>query len=249
MPKFQYFLPPYSLAEPDVLAFVLIPIGLVALFGWGVAYSWRQAGETAAQSRRTALLAVAAAALWMALTWTLANRGVLLAQGPPPPFGIMVAGVLVLAPIVALGRIGTRIARFVPLWALVAVQSFRLPLEIAMHRLAERGIMPPQMSYSGRNWDILTGASALLVALLLWAGLGGRKLVWVWNVAGLALLLNIVAIAVMSVPTFQYFGPLRVNVFVMLTPFVWLPAVMVLTALAGHLVILRSLTLQANLEP
>jgi hypothetical protein len=248
MPKFQYFLPPYSLTEPDIFAFVLIPLVLVALFGWGVYYSARQAGDTAPHSRRTALLAVAAAAGWMALTWTLANRGVLLAQGPPPPFGIMLAGVLVLAPIVALGRIGARIARFVPLWALVAVQSFRLPLEIAMHRLVERGIMPPQMSYSGRNWDIVTGASALCVALLLWAGLGGRKLVWVWNAAGLALLVNIVAIAVLSVPTFQYFGPLRVNVFVMLTPFVWLPAVMVLTALAGHLVIFRSLAPQANLE-
>jgi hypothetical protein len=31
-----------------------------------------------------------------------------------------------------------------------------------------------------------------------------------------------------------------VNVFVMLTPFVWLPAVMVLAALAGQIVIFRS---------
>jgi len=246
--KFRYILPPYSLSEPDILAFVLIPLVLVALFGWAVYYSWRQAGETSANSRRTALLVVVAAAAWMAATWTLANRGVLLEPGPPPPIALMLVGVITLACLIAFGRIGTRVARYLPLWALVGVQAFRLPLELVMHELAERGIMPPQMSYSGRNWDILTGASAILVGLLLWADFGGRKLVWVWNVAGLALLANILAIAVLSLPQFQYFGPMRVNVFVMLTPFVWLPAVMVLAALAGHLVIFRALR-TVNTEP
>jgi len=238
--KLQYFLPPYSLSEPEVLAFVLIPLVLVALFGWAVYYSARKAGDTSAHARRTALLVVAAAAGWMALTWTMASRGMLLAQGRPPRVALVLVAVLALAGLIAFGRIGTRIARYVPLWALVAVQAFRLPLEIAMHQLAERGLMPPQMSYGGRNWDILTGASAMLVALLLWAGFGGRKLVWIWNLAGLALLANVLAIAVLSFPQFQYFGPLRVNVFVMLTPFVWLPAVMVLAALAGQMVIFRS---------
>jgi heme exporter protein D len=36
-----------------------------------------------------------------------------------------------------------------------------------------------------------------------------------------------------------------VNVFVMYAPFVWLPAVMVLAALAGHLVVFRALRAQA----
>jgi len=244
--KFQYFIPPYSSSDPDVLAFVLIPIALVALFGWAVYYAWRQAGEAPANSRRTALLVVAAAAAWMALTWTLASRGVLLSQTLPPPFALVVVGMVVLACVVAYGRIGGRLARHVPLWALVGVQAFRLPLEIAMHQLAERGIMPPQMTYTGRNWDIVTGASAILVALLLWAEMGGRKLVWIWNVAGLALLANVLTIAVLSFPQFQYFGPMRVNVFVMLTPFVWLPAVMVLAALAGHLIIFRAISFSAD---
>ena len=36
-----------------------------------------------------------------------------------------------------------------------------------MHRMAERGIMPPQMTYTGRNFDIVTGATAIVVAALL----------------------------------------------------------------------------------
>ena len=110
---------------------------------------------------------------------------------------------------------------------LVAVQGFRLPLEIAMHALVARGIMPVQMSYSGRNFDIVTGAAAVIVAVLVKAGYGGRRLVAAWNVLGLGLLVNVVTVAIVSTPRIRYFGDQHVVTFVTYTPFVWLPAVMV----------------------
>jgi hypothetical protein len=67
-----------------------------------------------------------------------------------------------------------------------------------------------------------------------------------WNVLGLALLGNVVTIAILSTPLFRYFGDDRLNVWVTYPPFVWLPAVMVLAALAGHLLIFRAV---AALEP
>jgi hypothetical protein len=123
----------------------------------------------------------------------------------------------------------------------VAAQSFRLPLELAMHAMYERGIMPLEMSYSGRNFDIVTGASAIIVALLVAAGRGGRRLVLSWNVLGLVLLGNVVTVAILGTPAIRYFGDDHLNVWVTYAPFVWLPAIMVLAALAGHLVIFRAL--------
>jgi hypothetical protein len=152
---------------------------------------------------------------------------------------LLLGGVLVLSVTIATSRLGTRLATGLPLWALVGVHVFRLPLELAMHGLAERGIMPVQMSYSGRNFDIVTGITAPIVAWLVWRGIGGNWLVIAWNLLGLGLLMNIVAVAIASTPPFAAFGPDRLNIFVMVTPFVWLPAVMVVAALAGHLVILR----------
>jgi hypothetical protein len=52
----------------------------------------------------------------------------------------------------------------------------------------------------------------------------------VWNFFGFALLVNIVAIAVVSTPLFRWFGDERVNVFVTYPPFVWLPGVLVMAA-------------------
>jgi small-conductance mechanosensitive channel len=183
----------------------------------------------------------------MAITWTAARSGVLREwDRRPPPFAFLVFGIVAFSALIAFSGVGRRLARFVPLWALVAVQAFRLPLELAMHAMSDRGIMPGIMSYSGRNFDIVTGASAIVVALLTASGLGGRRLVMIWNIAGLALLTNVVIVAILATPAIRYFGDQQLNVWVTYPPFVWLPAVLVLAALAGHLVIFRALSARAE---
>ena len=53
--------------------------------------------------------------------------------------------------------------------------------------------------------------------------------------------MNVVTVAILATPRFRYFGDHNLNVWVTYPPFVWLPAVMVLAAFAGHLVIFRAL--------
>jgi hypothetical protein len=226
--------------DPVVLAFVAIPLVLVAALAAGVYIAWVRAG--AVHPERAALLTVVAAAAWMAITWWAAASGILADwQRTPPPFAFLVLSIVIVSFALAFSTAGARLSTHLPLWVLVGVQSFRLPLELAMHAMYERGVMPVEMSYSGRNFDIVTGATAIVVALLVRSGHAGRLVVAAWNVVGLALLLNIVTVAVLATPRFQYFGPDHLNVWVMQTPFVWLPAVMVLAALAGHLLVGRAL--------
>ena len=237
-------MPSYSLADPPVLAFVLLPAALAIVFVWGVAAAWRRTGQPA-RAGQAALRAAAGTLIWMGVTFAVADRGVLLDwHRTPPPFALLVVSIVTLAMAIAFSPLGARLAQL-PIWTLVAVQAFRLPLEIAMHALVSRGLMPDQMSYSGRNFDILTGATAIVVAALARAGMGGRRLVAVWNIAGLALLVNIVTVAILSTPRFAAFGPERLNVFIAHAPFVWLPAVLVLAAIAGHLIIFRALRSRA----
>lgn len=230
------------MSDPLVLAFVVIPVALAAGLAWGAAVAWRRAGADRSAARRAGVLTLAAAVVWMAATWFAAASGVLANFEPiPPPFAFLVFAIVVLSFALAFSTLGTHLATHLPLWLLVAVQGFRLPLELAMHGMYERGVMPVQMSYSGRNFDIVTGATALVVALIAWSGRGGRGLVAAWNILGLALLVNVVTVAILGTPRFQYFGPDHLNVWVMRPPFVWLPAVMVLAALAGHLLVFRAL--------
>ena len=233
------------MADPATLAFVLLPVLLVASLAIGVWWSWRRAGEPRARAVRAVALVVAAAAVWMTVTWRAAASGALRQwDDTPPPFALLIAGIFGIAFRLAFSTTGRRLAQHVPLWALVGIQSFRYPLELAMHVMYERGLMPVQMSYSGRNFDIVTGITALLVSGLLVIGRAGRRTVAAWNVLGVLLLANIVVVAILSLPAFRYFGDDQVNVWVADPPYVWLPAVMVLAALAGHLLVFRALRLQ-----
>lgn len=232
----------YALFDPAFGAFILIPILLLALLVWGVVYAWRRSGAQPSATLWAALLTAVGGAIWMGVTWALADRGVFREWAKdPPPFGLLMVGVIILSIAIAFSGLGRKLALFVPLWVLVAVQAFRLPLELSMHAMYERGIMPGIMSYSGRNFDILTGATAILVAVTLAAGFSVRWLIWAWNIVGLALLVNVVSVAVLATPRFRFFGDDQLNVWVTSAPYVWLPAVMVIAAFTGHFLIFRAL--------
>jgi hypothetical protein len=231
-----------SYTDPAVLAFVVIPLMLAAALVWAAGYAWRRAGAETPRVVRAVTLTLAGTATWMSVTWIVAASGAFRQWNQmPPPFALLVVAIVLLAARLAFSGLGRQIATHVPLWALVGIQAFRLPLELAMHALVDRGTMPVQMSYTGLNFDIVTGTTAIIVALLVAAGRAGRWLVMGWNLLGLALLINVMVVAILSTPRFAYFGQDQLNVFVTYPPFVWLPAVMVLAAFAGHLLIFRAL--------
>ncbi|HVQ17031.1 MAG TPA: hypothetical protein VMS40_25685 [Vicinamibacterales bacterium] len=232
----------YNPFEPAPLTFIVLPVFLACLLVWGTAAAWRRSGAPSDTARRAAVMSVVAACAWMAITWIVAASGVFREwERTPPPFAFLVIAVFALGFAIAFSRFGARIATALPLWVLVLVQGFRLPLELAMHGMYTRGIMPVQMTYTGLNFDIVTGALAIVVGVLAAAGKAGRGIVAAWNILGLALLMNVVTVAILGTPRFRYFGDDHLNVWVTYPPFVWLPAVMVLAALAGHLVIFRAL--------
>lgn len=222
--------------------FVAMAIVLATVFVVGVAAA-RPPGEPPATTRRWTLLAAVGAVIWLKATWLVAWSGVLRRfDAVPPPFAGFVIAFVVLGVAAAFSPLGTRLVRGWSLAALVGVQAFRLPLELLMHRAHEEGVMPEQMSYSGWNFDIVTGTSALLLAVVLRWWHVPRWVVLGWNVLGLALLVNVVTIAIVSTPIFRWFGNDRLNTWVAYPPFVWLPAVMVVVAWAGHLLVFRKLS-------
>jgi hypothetical protein len=220
---------------------------LTVLLALGILWNVYLAGRGLRESRRRTWLftgfAAAGIAAWMTITWRVAATGVLADfDRRPPPIVLLLITVLSLSAVVAFTRYGTRFVNGLPLWILIAGQSFRLPLELLMHQAANEGVMPPQMSYSGWNFDIVTGATAIPVAW--WLARGhrhARTLAIVWNVMGTLLLANILTVAMVSTPVVAAFGRDRLNVWVAYPPYVWLPTMMVVTAITGHLVIFRKL--------
>lgn len=181
--------------------------------------------------------------LWLWATGGLALSGILgRFDIRPAPFAVLMVLTVLLAAYVGLSRVGAALATL-PLSWLVGLNAFRFPLELLMHQAVTEGVMPKQMSYTGWNFDILTGVTAMALAPAIAAGRVPRWAIGVWNALGAALLLNVVTIAVASTPLFGAFGkaPHKLNTFVAFFPYVWLPTVLVATALVLHIVIARAL--------
>jgi hypothetical protein len=190
-------------------------------------------------ARQTIIAAIATAG-WLGITLALARTGMLGFSTTPPTMMVLIAVALVLATAIGTSGLGRQIATGIPLAALVGVQGFRFPLELMLHRAYNEGLMPIQMSFSGFNFDILTGLSAILVALVLVWKPRSLTLVRIWNTTGIVLLANIVTIALLSAPSpFRAFHNEPANVWIAETPWVWLPTVYVFAAITGHILVYR----------
>ncbi len=201
--------------------------------------------------RRYAIGAGVALVGWMALTGGLAALGVLNDFSVFPPRIMPVVALSMVAVVgITVSRLGERLAIQTPLAWLVGFQIFRIAVEIGLALLHYAGIVPVQMTFEGRNWDILSGLVAVEVAWLASRRRLSRNGLLLWNLLGLGLLLNILVVSIVSMPTpFRMFQEGPANTFIATFPFVWLPAILVPAALLGHLLVFRRLLGRSTLRP
>ncbi|HEY6506270.1 MAG TPA: hypothetical protein VIZ28_19975 [Chitinophagaceae bacterium] len=131
-----------------------------------------------------------------------------------------------------------------PLQTLTWLNIVRVPVEIGLYYLAVYKTIPQLMTFEGRNFDIIAGITAPLIA---WFGFIKRKLpkkvILGWNIICLLLVLNILTNGILSVPTrFQQFAFDQPNIAVLYFPYIWLPAFIVPAVIFTHLVSIRQLT-------
>jgi hypothetical protein len=227
------------MTDPTLAAlFVALAIAVQFVFLIGVYFAYCERPNVAT----VFLVAMVASGAWLMLTFAAARTGKLRFDGSPPTMMLLIVLIFAMAFVVGFSRLGKQLATL-PLVALVGFQAYRLPLELMMHRAYEDGIMPVQMSFSGRNFDIVTGTTAALLGAALYLRPGLPViLVKLWNWMGILLLANVLVIAILSMPTpLRKFHNEPSNVWVSQAPWVWLPAVFVLLAIAGHIVIARKL--------
>ncbi|MDH3530866.1 MAG: hypothetical protein OEQ28_14980 [Acidobacteriota bacterium] len=181
-------------------------------------------------------------ALWASISGLIGYSGVVQDFSTLPPrilflFLPMLAGVV----FVAFSRFGKRLTNF-SLTFLVGFQSFRILVELLIHEAVKQGVAPPQLTWTGMNFDIITGITALL--LIPFAKRLPHAAIHIWNVIGIGLLALVVCVAIVSMPTpMQLLKP--DNVWVAYFPFIWLPTIMVTFAFLGHLVLYRKLRFSA----
>ena len=119
----------------------------------------------------------------------------------------------------------------------------RIPVEIVLLWLFVNKTIPRVMTFEGRNFDILSGLSAPLVYYFAFVKKNiGKKVLIGWNIICLALLLNVVSSAILSLPDrYQQFGFEQPNIALGYFPFILLPAFLVPMVMFATMAALRQL--------
>ncbi|MEZ4323138.1 MAG: hypothetical protein R3F61_37070 [Myxococcota bacterium] len=186
---------------------------------------------------RQGAVAAGVSVAWVAITSIPTGAGLITPENALPGAPLLMGTMFLVSVGVVGSPLGRRIAHGLPLWALVGVQGMRFPLELVLHRWAEEGVAPPQMTWTGQNVDIVAGLVCLALAPF---ADRSRAAAWASQVVGIALLANVLRVVVLSLPT-----PLRSFEVPLMLPFslpaVWIATVCVATAVMAHGLVLRRL--------
>ena len=187
--------------------------------------------------------------IWIGVLTILSSNGFFsdFSKLPPGPALAMLIPLPIIG-IVTFSKKGTQLLQTVPSHWLVFMQSFRIIVELLLLFAFMAGKLPVQMTFEGRNFDVITGVLALPIGYLLAKRKTyASKLAIAFNIIGVLLLLNILVIAVLSMPTaIRYFMNEPSNTLVGQFPFILLPGVLVPIAYTMHIFSLRQLFLKQN---
>ncbi len=236
--------------EPKLMPAILMSIlslGSLVIILRGLKFALPKTGWTEDQQQKTFTKAVVGILIWVALISLLAIKGFFsdFSKMPPRP------GLAVLLPLpvilwIAFSKKGSALLRSIPPHWLIGMQAFRILVEIILWRAFLQNLLPVQMTFEGNNFDVLSGVLAIPVAMFIrkkWS----PGVVLAYNIIGLLLLLNILVIAVLSMPTpLRHFMNEPANTLVGEFPFIYLPAILVVIAYSLHIFSLRQWWLLRN---
>ncbi len=184
--------------------------------------------------------------LWMVATGALAWSGYFQETTTlPPRLLLVVMPCFIAALLLIITNRGMRYSQHLNLRNLTLLHMVRIPVELVLYWLFLNKAVPELMTFSGRNFDILSGITAPLMVATCFGGkhVVRKKLLLAWNIICLLLLLNIVINAILSAPfPLQQFAFDQPNIAVLYFPFTWLPAVVVPLVFYSHIAAIRLLS-------
>lgn len=214
------------------IGFILLPLVVLTTFSFLLV-----------TRSRSPIWIVAVMAGWTIFTGAMAFFGILAKFTSFPPW----IPLLVLAQLAFVFWLGwaspwSKSLAEIPQYLLVGLQCFRIPVELLLATLATRRLLAIEMTYYGRNFDVLEGITA--VALAIWLKRCGenslRHVVLVWNLTGLSLVTVVLVHGLLSVPYPSQLLHLSVPTFIIAYfPVVWLLTVLVPMAYLLHLVSIK----------
>jgi hypothetical protein len=191
--------------------------------------------------RRMTFAIIAGLAIWLAYVGLFSALGYMRDPSLRPPGIVWLIGPFLLFVVfVVRSNMGARVAAAIPLWLILGFESFRIGVELLIHRLWEDGLVPKLLTYAGGNVDMFVGLSAPIIAWIVARGRLGLRLAMGWNVLGLLSLANAAASSMLT-------GPLKListevpNVAMGFFPYSFIPGFLAPLAVTLHVLAIRAI--------
>lgn len=241
-----------NIFSPSAILWLVLTALCIATILAGLKAVLKRTGRNKTKRSKIFTITTVVMLTWTVLLLVLSSRDLFsdFSKFPPKPALLIILPLPVIIAI-SFSRTGTELLRSVPPHWLVLMQSFRIGVELLLVAAFIAGKIPVQMTMEGRNFDILTGLLAIPVGFILARKKAyANKLAIGFNVTGLLLLINILVIALLSMPTpIRYFMNEPANTLVAKFPFIVLPGVLVPIAYAMHIFSLRQLLGKRAVKP
>lgn len=224
--------------------FVLVTFFFYGVLMYHIRKAIHQTNWEAGRKRNIFFRMLLSLLLWMMLISFLSLRGTFqnFTSFPPPMIIVLIIPLVTLLPF-SFSNTARDILTQLPPSLVIRLQVFRVFVEILLWWLFLNQLLPVQMTFEGRNFDVVAGITAPLIAYFAFGNSRWPKWIPViWNFLSLGLLINIVTIALLSMPTpFRIFMNEPSNTIVAQFPIIWLPALLVPLAYTLHIFSLRQL--------
>lgn len=165
-----------------------------------------------------------------------------LPAGASPLPMLLAIPAVILVMFCARSQFGGELAQAIPAYALMGLESVRIGIEVFLHQLWLAGLVPAILTYDGANFDLLIGLSAPVVAWLLLTGRLAPRGAIAWSVIGIAMLVNVVVLSILTTPGPTHFITSDVaNQAVTLFPYTFIPGLLAPLAVLLHVLAIRNL--------
>lgn len=217
-----------------------VPVYISLVFGITVLLAVFLFFKASNHSRTFLLLCIG----WIVIQSLISISGFYLNEKTVPPrFPLLILPPVLFIVLLFATKRGRKFIDQLNLKQLTLLHIIRIPVEIVLYWLFICKTVPQLMTFEGRNFDILSGISAIFIWYF---GFVKKKLsgtfILIWNFIGIGFLANIVFHAIFSVQTkFQLFAFDQPNTGVLYFPFVLLPGLLVPLVLFAHLASIRQL--------
>jgi hypothetical protein len=183
--------------------------------------------------------------LWLLIQALISRSGFYLeTTSVPPRFPLLIVPPVIAIIILFATKKGRLYIDGLDTKTLTLLHIVRIPVELTLFWLFLEKLVPQEMTFEGRNFDILSGISAPIIFYFGFIkNKLSRKAILIWNFICLALLINIVGTAIVSAPSpIQQMAFEQPNVGVFYFPFAWLPSCIVPLVLLSHIASIRQLS-------